>query len=146
MNNTEQTRQRVAGSTIERFSPRIFLSAIVLGVAIPAHLFLPQDIGRLIIALTVAMIAGAYIGFGASDGRPWIFLFELCGAAFFAVMALLGVLWSPYFFVAALVLHGIWDLAHHNGLFGAKVPHWYIPFCVVVDWIAAAGLAILFVV
>ncbi|RAN35273.1 DUF6010 family protein [Hyphomonas pacifica] len=144
MSDMGQTHQHGASSQIHTFSPSIFLSAIVLGVAIPAHLMLPDDISRLTIAITIAIIAGAYIGFGANDGRPWMFLTELCIAALFGVLALLGVIWSPYMFVAALFLHGVWDLIHHNGLFGAKVPRWYIPFCVVIDWIAAAGLFILF--
>ena len=124
----------------------MLLTALVLGIAIPAHLILPSDLSRLTIAVTIAMIAGAYIGFGARDGRPWVFLTELCVAALFGVMALLGAIWSPYMFVGALFLHGVWDFIHHNGLFGAKVPRWYIPFCVVIDWIAAAGLALLFAV
>ena len=144
MSDTGQTSQHSSGSTIDSFSPRILLSAIVLGVAIPAHLLLPENISRLTIAITVAIIAGAYIGFGAHDGRPRVFLTELGAAAVFGIMALLGVIWSPYMFVAALFLHGVWDLIHHNGLFGAKVPRWYIPFCVVIDWVAAVGLCLLF--
>jgi hypothetical protein len=144
MSDMGQTHQHGASSQIHTFSPSIFLSAIVLGVAIPAHLILSDNISRLTVAITIAIIAGAYIGFGANDGRPWMFLTELCIAALFGVLALLGVIWSPYMFVAALFLHGVWDLIHHNGLFGAKVPRWYIPFCVVIDWIAAAGLFILF--
>jgi len=145
MNNKEQTRQSASGSLICKFSPRVFLSAIALGVAIPAHLLLPEEISRLTIAITIAIIAGAYIGFGANDGRPWVFITELVVAALFGVMALLGVLWSPFMFVAALFLHGVWDLIHHIGFFGASVPRWYIPFCVVIDWIAAAGLYLLLV-
>ncbi len=143
MNNKEQTRQSASGSLINKFSPRVFLSAIVLGVAIPAHLLLPEEISRLTIAITIAIIAGAYIGFGANDGRLWVLMTELVVAALFGVMALLGVLWSPFMFVVALFLHGVWDIIHHNGLFGARVPRWYIPFCVVIDWIAAVGLALM---
>jgi len=122
------------------------LSALILGIAIPAHLALPDQISRLTIAITISLIAGAYIGFGANDGRPGIFVIELSAAAAFGAMALLGVIWSPYMFAAALFAHGLWDFAHHNGVFGAHVPGWYIPFCVVVDWLAAAGLTLLFTV
>lgn len=145
MRDKEQTHQPASGSLINKFSSRVFLSAIVLGVAIPAHVFLPDEISRLTIAITISIIAGAYIGFGANDGRPWVFVTELTVAGLFGLIALSGVLWSPFMFVAALFLHGIWDLIHHNGLFGAKVPRWYIPFCVVIDWLAAAGLLILFI-
>ncbi|OAO00933.1 hypothetical protein A8B75_17195 [Sphingomonadales bacterium EhC05] len=131
---------------IARFSPGIALSAIVLGVAIPAHLFLPEDLSQLTIAMIIGIISGAYIGFGAKDGRPHIFVLELCVAALFGIMAVAGVLGSPYWFAVALFAHGLWDIAHHNGLFGAKIPRWYIPFCAVIDWIAALILAILFTI
>ncbi len=110
MSDAGRARQSASGSLINKFSPRVFLSAMVLGIAIPAHLLLPEEISRLTIAITIAIIAGAYIGFGAQDGRPWVFITELGVAALFGVMVLLGVLWSPYFFVAALFLHGVWDL------------------------------------
>ena len=141
--NIEETRQQATGSKISHFSPRVLLSALVLGIAIPVYLFLPEEIGTLVIALTIAIIAGAYIGFGVSDGRPGMLIMELIVAGLFCMMALLGILWSPYWFAFALFAHGLWDLAHHNSSFGAKVPHWYIPFCVVIDWVAAAGLVIL---
>ena len=135
--------QYATGSKISQLSPRVLLSALVLGIAIPAHLFLSKEIGTLVIALSIAIIAGAYVGFGVSDGRPSIIIMELIVAGLFCVMALLGILWSPYWFVFALFTHGLWDLAHHNGSFGANIPHWYIPFCVVIDWVAAVGLLLL---
>ena len=67
-------------------------------------------------------------------------------AALFGIMAVAGVLGSPYWFAVALFAHGLWDFAHHNGLFGAKIPRWYIPFCAVIDWIAALILLILFTI
>ena len=146
MNYIEETRQQASHSKISRFSPRVLLSALVLGIAIPVHLFLPEEIGTLVIALTIAIIAGAYIGFGASDGRPRMLILEFIVAGLFGVMALLGVLWSPYWFAFALFAHGLWDFVHHNGLFGAKVPHWYIPFCVVIDWVAGVGLLLIYMV
>lgn len=40
-----------------------------------------------------------------------------------------------------LIVHAGWDVLHHNSGFGAEVPRWYIPFCVVFD--IAAGLFLL---
>lgn len=131
---------------ISNFSPRLCLSAIILGIAIPIHLLLPDVISRMAIAITISLIAGAYIGFGARDGRPGVFIIELIAAGIFGFMAFLGVVWTPYMFAVALFAHGFWDLLHHNSLFGAMTPKWYIPFCVVVDWLAAAGLAIMLLI
>lgn len=141
----EKTQQHATVSKINHFSLRVLLSALVLGIAIPAHLLLSEEIGTLVIALAIAIIAGAYIGFGVSDGRSGVLIMEFIVAVLFGVMALLGILWSPYWFAVALFTHGLWDLAHHNSSFGANVPRWYIPFCVVIDWIAAIGLILLFI-
>jgi hypothetical protein len=42
--------------------------------------------------------------------------------------------------------HGFWDLFHHRHGPYADTPHWYIPFCVVYDWILGDVLAGLVVV
>jgi|TARA_R110000796_G_scaffold221415_1_gene337492 hypothetical protein len=58
----------------------------------------------------------------------------------------LGVLMSPSFFAAGFFLHGLRDLVHYNGSFGARVPQWSIPFCAAIDRIKAIMLAGLFLV
>ena len=50
-------------------------------------------------------------------------------------------LWQRGFAPSA---HAVWDLLHHNGAFGAPVPKWYIPFCVVFDLLAAAFFLVLY--
>ena len=65
-------------------------------------------------------------------------------AIFYAIMALAGLLWSPLALPLGLAAHAVWDLLHHNGAFGAPVPKWYIPFCVVFDLLAAAFCLVLY--
>lgn len=39
-----------------------------------------------------------------------------------------------------IMLHAIWDLAHHQSDFGARVPPRYLPFCVMIDLVVGAAL------
>jgi hypothetical protein len=122
-------------------------SAIGVGLFIifmPIHLLVSEDISVAIAALTLALIGGAYIGFGASAKSMMIFFMELGVAVFYAVVALAGLLWNPLALPVGLAAHAVWDIAHHNGAFGAPVPTWYVPLCIVFDLLAAVFLLILY--
>lgn len=115
-------------------------SGAVLGLMpLPVHIFLPAELSHQLAAITLVLIAGIYIGYAFKDGRPRSIVVELIGAAGFCAAAWLGLNGAPYFIVAALALHGLWDLAHHS-LLDTEVPRWYIPFCAVVDWVMAVSL------
>ena len=92
----------------------------------------------------LALIGGAYIGFGAADGRRSVFWSELAVALVFGAAAVAGLLWHWAALPLGLALHALWDLAHQNAVRLARVPHWYIPFCVVFDLMAAAFLVLLY--
>lgn len=113
---------------------------------VPLHLLLPQSTSIAVAAITLALIGGAYIGFGATASSSRVFFMEMMVAGLFGTAALAGLLWHWSAIPVGLALHALWDLAHHNGLFGAPVPKWYIPFCVVIDLAAAVFLVILYVV
>ncbi|MEL6258693.1 MAG: hypothetical protein AAFY22_04560 [Pseudomonadota bacterium] len=118
----------------------------VIGLTLPLHMILPFDMSVKIAALLLALIAGAYIGFGAADGRPSAFATELVGSSLFGGAALLGLLWQPWVIAAGIFAHAFWDFLHHNDLFGARIPKWYIPFCVWIDVAVGTGLLIIWYV
>lgn len=113
-------------------------------VTMPAHLLLEQADSLALAAVTLALIGGAYIGFGATDGRRSVFWSELGVALLFGASAVSGLLWHWVALPLGLALHALWDLAHHNAGRLARVPQWYIPFCVVFDLLAAAFLVLLY--
>ncbi|MEN8841257.1 MAG: DUF6010 family protein [Octadecabacter sp.] len=113
-------------------------------ITVPIHLLLPQSKSIALSAVTLSLIGGAYIGFGARAEKFSTFAIELAVAALFGMAALLGLLWHWSALPIGLAAHAIWDLAHHNGLFGAPVPRWYIPMCVFFDLAAALFLVILY--
>ncbi|HEU4683959.1 MAG TPA: DUF6010 family protein [Nitrospira sp.] len=118
-------------------------AGLLLGVAtIVVLLGLSQPLARQWAALLLALIGGAYVGFAARDGRPGANLIELTGALAFAAVGLLGLQFNPLWIAAGYLAHGFWDLLHHRHGSYADTPRWYIPFCVVYDWIVGAFLLV----
>ena len=92
-------------------------------------------------ALGLALIASIYIGFAVADGRPKVIVVESTVAAAFVIVAAAAVTASPWLLVLGLAGHGLKDLWQHRHRFVANT-RWWPPFCLVVDWIAAAIIAI----
>lgn len=116
---------------------------ICAGMTIVVHLFFGRDVSILAAAILLAMIASIYVGFAIIDGRSSAIAIEATGALAFALAALGGVLVTPWFLVAALAGHALWDMLHHRPGRLAATPGWYVPYCAVYDLIAALGLAVL---
>jgi hypothetical protein len=95
-------------------------------------------------ALSVALIAAVYIGFAVADGRPRVIAVETVVAAVFVVVAAAGVTGPAWLLVAGFAGHGVKDLWQHRRQFVANT-RWWPPFCLVVDWVAAAILVVLIV-
>jgi hypothetical protein len=91
-------------------------------------------------ALVLVLIASVYIGFAVADGRPLVIAAESGVAATFFVVAAAAVTGSPWLLVAGLAGHGLKDLWQHRRQFVANT-RWWPPFCLVVDWTAAAIIA-----
>jgi hypothetical protein len=92
-------------------------------------------------ALALALIASVYIGFAVADGRPKVIAVESTVASIFVVIAAVAVTGSVWVMVIGLVAHGLKDLWQHRRRFVANT-RWWPPFCLVVDWVAAAIIAI----
>jgi hypothetical protein len=92
--------------------------------------------------LSVALIAAVYIGFAVADGRPRVIAAEAGVAAAFVVVAAAGVTGPAWLLVAGFIGHGAKDLWQHRTHFVANT-RWWPPFCLVIDWVAAAILVVL---
>ena len=129
-------------SDIVKFPVRI--GAFLVLLSLSAHLFLDERTSVALASITLALIGGAYIGFGAADGNPRVFWAELAVALLFALAAFLGLIWHWAFLPLGLALHALWDILHHKSRRLASVPNWYIPFCVAFDLLAAAFFILLY--
>jgi hypothetical protein len=96
-------------------------------------------------ALSLALIAAVYIGFAVADGRPRVIAVEAGIAGAFVVVAAAGVTGPAWLLVAGFTGHGVKDLWQHRRHFVVNT-RWWPPFCLVVDWVAAAILVVLLTV
>jgi hypothetical protein len=92
-------------------------------------------------ALGLALIASIYIGFAVADGRRRVITVETGVATIFVVVAAAAVTGSPWLLVLGLAGHGLKDLWQHRHRFVANT-RWWPPFCLVVDFTAAAIIAV----
>jgi hypothetical protein len=92
-------------------------------------------------ALGLALIASVYIGFAVADGRSAVIAVEISVASIFVIVAAAAVTASPWLLVLGLTGHGLKDLWQHRRQFVANT-RWWPPFCLVVDWVAAAVIAV----
>ena len=92
-------------------------------------------------ALGLALIASIYIGFAVADGHWVVIAVETNVAAIFVVVAAAAVTGSPWLLVLGLAGHGLKDLWQHRSQFVANT-RWWPPFCLVVDFVAAAIIAV----
>lgn len=120
----------------------IHAGAIFGIVPLPLHLFMPSEPSYQLAALSLVLIAGIYVGFAFRDGRSSVLWIELSGAALFLGAAWLGLIGFPQAIILALFLHGAWDLLHIS-MIKTQIPNWYAGFCIVTDWLMAAGLWII---
>ena len=95
--------------------------------------------------LSLTLIAAVYIGFAVADGRPRVIAVEVGVAAAFVVVAAAGVTGPAWLLVLGFVGHGFKDLWQHRSHYVANT-RWWPPFCLVIDWVAAAILVVLLAV
>ena len=93
---------------------------------------------------TVLIVIGAlYVLFAVMGGSSHSLGQELIGTAFFVLLAVLGFKFNPWFLVAGLSSHGVFDLFHPHLITNAGVPAWWPMFCSAYDITAGGYLAML---
>lgn len=118
------------------------IGSLLVALTLPVHFVLPHDVSVALAAIMMGMIAGVYFGFALNDGRDTIIGIEMAVMFLFVGAALAGLLINPLIIAGTYFAHGLWDLAHHRGV-STRMPRFYIPACMIFDWIAAAGLALI---
>lgn len=127
-----------AGPAVGHHAGRI--GGLLALLSLPVHIVLSTVVSRQLAAVTLALIAGIYVGFAVQDGRARIITTEALVAAGFATSAFVGLWVTAWAIPTAFALHGIWDVAHHRHV-TTRMPRWYVPFCAVYDWVFVAGLS-----
>ena len=92
-------------------------------------------------ALGLVVIAPVYIGFAVADGRRTVLAVESGVAGMFVIIAAAAITGTPWLLVVGLAGHGLKDLWQHRTQFVANTK-WWPPFCLVVDFVVAAIIAV----
>jgi hypothetical protein len=92
-------------------------------------------------ALGLAVIAPIYIGLAVGDGRWKVIAVETGVASGFIIIAAAAITGTPWLLVVGLAGHGLKDLWQHRTQFVANTK-WCPPFCLVVDFVVAAIIAV----
>lgn len=118
------------------------VTGLILGlVTMFIHSLLGKDQGHELTSVLLVLIGSIYYGFALLQPNIKTKIIEILVASIFVIMGVFGLWVSSWIIIVGLILHGIWDIAHHNSKLGlAKIPKWYIPFCAGYDWIIAAYL------
>ena len=130
-----------AAARTRRIPPPVVWGAVVGVVTAASPLAFWWLDPSTVYALGLVLIASVYIGFAVADGRPKVIVAESIVASVFIVVAAVALTGSVWLIVVGLVAHGLKDLWQHRRQFVVNT-RWWPPFCVVVDWIAAALIAV----
>ncbi len=100
---------------------------------------------KLFAAANLIAIALIYVGFSLKDNPAgWIAL-ECCVALIFFFMALIGYTKNNVLIALGIILHGAWDILHHNGFFiDTSIPVYWPTFCLVIDIVDGVYFWIIF--
>lgn len=101
------------------------------------------DKDRSFYPVVLTVIAGLYLLFAAIAGSSGVLIGESIPALAFVAMAVIGYRFSPWFTVAGLALHGVFDFFHHAIIANPGVPVWWPGWCLAYDVVAAIYLAVL---
>jgi hypothetical protein len=122
-------------------------AAVVLAAGTIAILAVaPDDLAVQVGALALVMAYGIYVGMGLTSGDTRALVIEALFALAGLAIAVLGLRQSSAWLAGGLFLHGLWDFLHHadrRSVGVENVPAWYIPACVVYDWLVAAAVLVL---
>src|SRR3954454_20779138 len=83
----------------------LFTGSGLAVLSLPLHLVLSAPTSVLLATLTLALIAGVYLGFAFVDGRLWVITTELVVALAFTGAALAAAMSWPAWIAVVLAVH-----------------------------------------
>jgi len=123
------------------------MSGIVVAVAIIAlsRMLSKYFTAKLMATTILVAIAFIYVGFSLKDNPVSFIVVEVSFALFLYFLAMIGYTRNGVAVAYGIILHGVWDICHHNGvLIGTHVADYWPSFCLVVDIIDGLYFLIIF--
>src|SRR3954447_7866233 len=108
-------------------------------------LFSKHFSAKLIAATVLCSIAFIYVGFSLKGNTVSSIVLEVLAAVVFYFIALIGYSRYNYLIAYGIVLHGIWDIFHHNALLiKTDIPSYWPVYCLVTDILTGVYFFIVF--
>ncbi len=115
----------------------------VLGLALGAFgTVVGFDRDRAFAPTALIVIAAYYVLFAAMAGNQRVVVAELVGFTFFSVLATVGFRTDLRLAAAGIVGHGLFDGIHHRLVTNPGMPGWWPGFCMTIDVVFGAWLAL----
>ena len=100
---------------------------------------------RLAAATILCSIAFIYVGFSLKGNPVSSIVLEVMIAVVFYLIAVIGYSKNNYLIAYGIVLHGIWDILHHNAsLVKTDIPDYWPLYCLITDIICGVYFFIVF--
>jgi uncharacterized protein DUF6010 len=118
---------------------------IAIGVIIITRLLSRYFTTKLMASTILVAIAFIYVGFSLKDNPVSLIVLEVSVSLGFYFMALIGYTRNGFAIAYGIILHGVWDICHHNGfLIGTNIANYWPSFCSVVDVIDGLYFLVIF--
>lgn len=115
----------------------LLVGSVAAIATIIVAILIPKSMASEFLSIVLTGIAFVYFGFVLIDGRKREMLIEFGNIGLTIALALLGLWVAPYWLAAGYLAHGLWDALHHPRGIQTKIPSWYVPLCLIYDWIVA---------
>jgi hypothetical protein len=100
---------------------------------------------KLVAATILCSIAFIYVGFSLKGNTIGLIVLEVLIAVVFYLIAVIGYSKNNYLIAYGIVLHGIWDILHHNAsLVKTDIPDYWPLYCLITDIICGVYFFIVF--
>lgn len=112
------------------------IAGIVAGVLIILiyHLLSRYITARFFCATIIVAIAFIYVGFSLKENPVSAIALECIVALAFYFLAVIGYIRNYQLIATGILLHGVWDIFHHQGVFiSTDVPGYWPTFCFTID-------------
>ena len=133
----DQTYEQVSVGT------GLVAAAVLAAGSVAILVSVTDDVGTQLAALTLVLVYGIYVGLALARGNLAALAIEVLFAVAGVSIAVLALQRSSTWLFLGFLMHGGWDLLHHSTRHPVgtdNVPRWYIPACVLYDWIVAAAV------
>ena len=120
----------------------IITAVIIILISRFKPLYLTQ---KLFAATILVAIAFIYVGFSLKENQVSIIVLECGFALLLYILAIIGYTKNNSLLAYGIMMHGIWDILHHNSfIVTTNVPGYWPLYCFVIDIIDGIYFLVIF--